>query len=346
MSTSLRRRTVAALVCLQFPLAALAGEYALKATHRLGGEGGWDYLSCDPETGRLFITRGDRVQVVDSASGALLGEIADTPGVHGVALASDLGKGYASNGRAGSVTVFDLKTLRTLVTVDLPGADNPDFIAYDAFSRRIFAFNGRSHNASVVDATTDRVIATIPLSGKPEAAVADGRGRVFVEIEDRNTIAAIDSAGARVVATWSLPGCDEPAGLAMDNAEHRLFAACHNRVLKVVNADTGATVASLPIGSGVDAAAFDAQSRLVFSSQDDGTLTIIKAEGNDHYRVQQTAATLAGARTMALNSRTHEVFLVTAEFGEAAAPSASQPRPRRAMKPRSFTLLVLAPTAD
>lgn len=334
------------MVCLLLPLAALAGDYALKATHRLGGEGGWDYLSSDPQTDRLFITRGDRVQVVDPASGKLLGEIADTPGVHGVALASDQGKGYTSNGRDGSVTVFDLKTLRMLVKVALPGADNPDFIAYDAFSHRVFTFNGRSHDASVLDATTDRVVATIALGGKPEAAVADGGARVFVEIEDRSTIAAIDSAGARVVATWPLPGCDEPAGLAIDTAMRRLFVACHNRVLQVVDADTGTAVAALPIGNGVDAAAFDAQSRLVFSSQNDGTLSIIKSAGEDQYRVQQTATTLVGARTMALNSRTHEVFLVTAEFGEAAAPSASRPRPRRPMKPGSFTLLVLAPKAD
>ena len=283
MPTNLRRRTIAALLCLQLPLVALAGDYTLKAAHVLGGEGGWDYLSCDEETGRLFIARGDRVQVVDPASGRLLGEIADTPGVHGVALARDLGKGYTSNGRDGSVTVFNLKTLRRLAKVSLPSAENPDFIAYDTFSRRIFAFNGRSHNASVVDADTDRVVATISLSGKPEAAVSDGRGHVFVEIEDRNTIVAIDSAEARVVATWALPGCDEPAGLAMDSAAHRLFVACHNRVLQVVNADSGAAVASVPIGSGVDAAAFDAQLGLVFSSQNDGTLSIIRSAGEDHY---------------------------------------------------------------
>ena len=343
MPTNLRRRTIAALLCLQVPLVALAGDYALKAAHVLGGEGGWDYLTCDEETGRLFIARGDRVQVVDPASGRLLGEIADTPGVHGVALASDLGKGYTSNGRDGSVTVFNLKTLRVLGKVSLPGAENPDFIAYDAFSHRIFAFNGRSHDASVIDAATDRVVATISLSGKPEAAVSDERGRVFVEIEDRNTVVTIDSAEARVTATWALPGCDEPAGLALDRAAHRLFVACHNGLMKIVNADSGAIVASLPIGNGVDAAAFDAQSGLVFSSQNDGTLSIIQSAGDDNYRVQQTVATQLGARTMALNSRTHEVYLVTAEFGAAAEPSAIQPRPRRPVKPDSFTLLVLAP---
>ena len=343
MPPDFQRRAIAALLCLQLPLVALAGDYTLKAAHVLGGEGGWDYLSCDEETGRLFIARGDRVQVIDPASGRLLGEIADTPGVHGVALASDLGKGYTSNGRDGSVTVFNLKTLRVLGKVSLPGAENPDFIAYDAFSHRIFAFNGRSHDASVIDAATDRVVATISLSGKPEAAVSDERGRVFVEIEDRNTVVTIDSAEARVTATWALPGCDEPAGLALDRAAHRLFVACHNGLMKIVNADSGAIVASLPIGNGVDAAAFDAQSGLVFSSQNDGTLSIIQSAGDDNYRVQQTVATQLGARTMALNSRTHEVYLVTAEFGAAAEPSASQPRPRRPVKPDSFTLLVLAP---
>ena len=334
-----------AAACL-LPLAAQAGDYAVKATHRIGGDGGWDYLSCDPASGRVFIARGDRVQVVDPASGRLLGEIAGTPGVHGVAIAADLGKGYASNGRDQSVTVFDLASLRTLGKVATPGGDNPDFIAYDSATHRVFAFNGRSHDATVIDAATDRVVARIALGGKPEAAVADGRGHVFVEIEDRNSLTAIDSAAARVSASWPVAGCDEPAGLAIDAAAHRLFVACHNRAMVVVNADSGVAVATLPIGDGVDAAAFDAQAQLAFSSQGDGTLSIVKAEGGDRYRVQQTAPTMAGARTMALNPRTHEVYLVSAEFGEAPAATASQPRPRRPMKPGSFTLMVLAPKAD
>ena len=266
--------------------------------------------------------------------------------MHGVALAADLGKGYTSNGRDASVTVFDLRSLRTLAKVATPRGDNPDFITYDPFSCRVFAFNGRSRDASVIDAATDQVVATIALGGKPEAAVADGRGHVFVEIEDRNTVVAIDSASARVAATWPLPGCEEPAGLAIDTAARRRFVACHNRVMQVINADNGAAISSLPIGNGVDAAAFDAQSQLAFSAQGDGTLSIIKAEGEDRYHVQQTAATLLGARTMALNPRTHEVFLVTAEFNDPPAPSASQPRPRRPVKPGSFTLLVLAPKSD
>jgi DNA-binding beta-propeller fold protein YncE len=339
-------RLAALCAAALLPLAAQAGDYALEASYRLGGEGGWDYLVCDPDTGRLFITRGNRVQVVDPATGKLLGEIADTAGVHGVALAVDLGKGYTSNGRDSSVTVFDLATLRTLAKVATPGGDNPDFIVYDAASHRVFAFNGRSHDATVIDTGSDRVVATLALAGKPEAAVADGRGHVFVAIEDRNSLSRIDSAAARVTANWPLPGCDEPSGLALDAAAQRLFVGCHNRVMQVVNAESGAPVATLPIGDGVDAAAFDAQAQLAFSSQGDGTLTVVKAEGGDRYRVQQTAATMAGARTMALNPRTHEVYLVSAEFGAAPAPSASQPRPRRPMQPGSFTLLVLAPKAD
>ena len=322
--------------------AASAQTYSLARTYRIGGEGGWDYLSHDPGTNRLFITRGNRVQVVDAARGTVVGEVGDAPGVHGVAIAAELGKGYTSNGRDNSVGVFDLKTLKPLARVPTPLGLNPDFIVYDAVTRRVFAFNGRSHNASVIDAGTDSLVATIALHGKPEAAVADGRGGVYVDIEDTNELTAIHAADATVTATWSLKGCDEPAGLAMDSAGRRLFVGCHNRALLVVDADSGRVISSQPIGAGVDANAYDAQTRLVFSSQGDGTLSIIAAAAGDRYALAQTVATQAGARTMALNTVTHEVYLVTAEFDEPPV-AASATRPRRMMKPDSFTLLVLRP---
>ena len=329
-----------AFYVVAFSGVAAAGEYALKQKIKIGGEGGWDYLTFDASTDRLFITRGTRVQIVDPLKGTVLAEIADTPGVHGVALASDIGKGYTSNGRDNSVTVFDLKSLKSLTKIATTGGENPDFIAYDAVSKRVVTFNGRSHNASVIDTATDTLIATIPLRGKPESAVADGKGMMFVDIEDKNEIAAIDTRKNAVVANWPLPGCDEPAGLAMDTKTRRLFVGCHNKVMVILNADSGKVVTTLPIGEGVDANVFDAQTKQIFSSQGDGTLTIIQAAPGDQFSVQQNATTQRGARTMALNPKNHDIYLVSAEFDEAPAVD-GQPRPRRTLKPDTFTLIVM-----
>ncbi|HEX9392063.1 MAG TPA: hypothetical protein VF928_12185 [Usitatibacteraceae bacterium] len=330
---------VVAIIAL--PGAATGAEYAVKTKFKIGGEGGWDYLSYDTPRNRLFITRGTRVQVVDPDKGTVVAEIADTPGVHGLALANDLGKGYTSNGRDNSVTVFDLKTLKTLGKISTVGGDNPDFIAYDAVAKRVLAFNGRSHNASVIDAVSDTLVATIPLRGKPEAAVADGKGRMFVDIEDTNELTAIDTRKAAVADTWPLAGCDEPAGLAIDAHTRRLFVGCHNKALLVLNADSGKIVATLPIGEGVDATIFDVETKQVFSSQGDGTLSIIKEETADRFSTPQTVITQRGARTMALNPKNHDIYLVSAEFDEAPA-TPGQRRPRRTMRPDSFTLIVVS----
>ena len=343
MSLKAARRALTALSLLTLAAAASAQNYTLARSVRIGGEGGWDYLIHDAASQRLFITRGSHVQVVDPDTGRVVGDLADTPGVHGVARAADLGKGYTSNGRDNSVGVFDLKTLQPLARVATPAGLNPDFIVYEPVTRRVFAFNGRSRNASVIDAATDRLVATIALHGKPEAAVADGRGSVFVDIEDTNELTAIQAAEARVTATWPLPGCDEPAGLALDASARRLFVGCHNRQLLVVNADSGAVLSHLPIGAGVDANAYDPATRQVFSAQGDGTMTVIAAPGGDRYSVAQTATTRPGARTLALNASNHEVYLVTADFDE-QPPAAGSTRPRRVMKPDSFTLLVMRPT--
>jgi DNA-binding beta-propeller fold protein YncE len=320
---------------------AAAAEYALKAKYKIGGDGGWDYLTYDAPSNRLFVARATRVQVVDPDHGTLLAEIPDTPGVHGVALANDLGKGYTSNGRDNSVTVFDLNTLKTLAKIMTTGGENPDFIAYDAVSRRILTFNGRSHNASVIDTASDKLVATIALTGKPEAAVADGKGMIFVNIEDKNEITAIDTRKQAVAAIWPLAGCNEPAGLAIDTQARRLFVGCHNKLMVILNADSGKVVTTLPIGEGVDANAFDAETKQAFSSQGDGTLTIIKEETADRFSVQQTTSTQRGARTMALNPKNHDIYLVSAEYDEAPAAEGLQ-RPRRTIKPGTFTLIVMS----
>jgi DNA-binding beta-propeller fold protein YncE len=342
MASLPNRLFFAALLVGGAAAAADLGGYAITARHPMAGEGGWDYLSHDTGHNRLYVSRATRVQVVDTLTGQILAEIADTPGVHGIALASDLNKGYISSGRANAVRVVDLQSMKSGVVIATPQGENPDYITYDASTQRVWAFNGRSKNASVLDARTDQLLATVPLSGKPEAAVADGRGHVFVDIEDRNEVAVLDAAGARVTTHFALPGCDEPAGLAIDAAQRRLFVGCHNKLLLVLNSDSGAVVAKLPIGEGVDAMVFDVERHLVFSSQNDGSLTIIQALSADEYKVIQTVSTPLGARTMALNAKTHEVYLMAAEYDELPA-SAPQLRPRRVMRPGSAQLLVVAP---
>lgn len=316
-------------------------QYALKEKFTLGGDGGWDYLTYDPEGKRLFISRATRVQVVDPEKGKLITEIPNTPGVHGIALAQDLGKGFTSNGRENTVTVFDLTTLKETARITLPGAENPDAILYEPASKRVFTFNGRTKNSSIIDATNNTVAATIALDGKPEFAAADGAGMVYVNIEDKSEMQNIDARNAKVIATWPLTGCEEPSGLAMDQKHHRLFSGCGNKVMAITNADSGKVLTTVPIGQGVDANGFDPGAELAFSSNGDGTLTVVHEDSPDKFTVAQNAETQRGARTMALNPNNHEVYLVTAEFDE-QPPAEGQTRPRRTMKPGTFTLLVMA----
>jgi DNA-binding beta-propeller fold protein YncE len=315
-----------------------AADLAVVQRLRLGGEGAWDYLSYDPQTARLFIPRSTHVQVVDPATGTVVGDIADTPGVHGVALATGLDKAYTSNGRDNSLTVFSPSSLKTLGKVLTPEGKGPDFITYDPVTRQVVAFNGKSHNASLVDALTDKLVATVPLGGEPEGAVADGVGGLFVNLEDTGELVHLDLRAARVVHRWRLAGCDRPVGLALDAAQQRLLVGCRSQVLVVVNAENGKTLASLPIGEGVDANAFDATTHLAFSSQKDGTLVVVEQDGSGHYVKRQTLATAPGAGTLALNPQTHQIYLVTAEFEE---PPAGAKNAKRVPKPGSFTLLVV-----
>ncbi len=321
--------------------AAATAQYQLKQKFTIGGDGGWDYLTYDTAGKRLFISRATRVQVVDPEKGTVIAEIPDTLGVHGIALAQDLGKGFTSNGRENTVTVFDLKTLKETSKIKLEGAEGPDAILYDPASKRVFTFNGRSKNATAIDAANGTVAGNIPLDGKPEFAAADGKGMVYVNIEDKSELTSIDARKATVVNTWKLEGCEEPSGLAMDQKTRRLFAGCHNKVMAIVNADTGKVVTTVPIGEGVDANAFDPGTNLAFSSNGDGTLTVVREEPADKFSVVQNAETQKYARTMALDTDTHTVYLVTADI-EVTPPAAGEQRPRRTMKPGSFTLLVMS----
>jgi DNA-binding beta-propeller fold protein YncE len=323
-------------------VAAAPAHYHVLNRIAVGGEGGWDYLTLDAAARRLYVSRGTRVLVLDVDSGKTVGEIPGTEGVHGIALAPDLHRGFTSNGRSSTVTTFDTQTLAVLGSVKATG-DNPDAIVYDPASHRVFTFNGRGKNATAIDAASGTVAGTIPLDGKPEFGVADGNGRIFVNIEDKNQVSVIDSRALRVEKSWPIPSCDEPTGLAMDRKNGRLFTVCHSRVMAVLDAETGRAVASLPIGEGVDAAVWDPSTSLAFASNGEGTMTVVKQDGPDAYHVVENASTQRSARTMALDEKTHRVYLAAAEFGTPPPATAEQPRPRAPMVPNSFTILVLGP---
>ena len=314
--------------------------YHVVKQFKLGGEGGWDALAFDAKGNRLFISRSTHVMVVNADTGAVVGDIPDTAGVHDIALVEDLNKGYTSNGRASTVTVFDLKTLKVLKQISV--GKNPDAIIYDPASKRVFSFNGASNDATAIDAQTDTVAGTIPLDGKPEFAETDENGHVFVNLEDKSAVAELDSRKLTVLARWPLAPGEEPSGIALDRRHKRLFAACSNKLMVVINTDDGKVVTTVPIGSGVDGAGFDSETGLAFSPNGgDATLTVIHEDSPGKFSVIENVPTQRGARTMALDAKTHRIFLITAEFGPPPAPTPERPRPRPSIVPGSFTLLIV-----
>ena len=318
------------------------GDAAYRVVQKVtvGGDGGWDYLVVDPAARRLYVTRATRVMVFDADSLKQVGEIPNTTGVHGVALAPELSRGFASNGRAGSITIFDLKTLATIEEVKIEG-QNPDAILYDPPTKRVFAFNGRSADATVLDAASGKVAGTIPLGGKPEFATTDLDGHVFVNLEDKSEVLALDPKKLSVEHRWPLAPCEEPSGMAIDRAHKRLFVGCSNKAMAMMDATSGKLLATAPIGGGVDANGFDPGTGLAFSSNGEGTLTVAKADPAGRLEVLLNVATQRGARTMAVDEKTHRIFLVTAEFGPPPSPTADQPHPRPSQVPGTFTILVV-----
>ena len=325
------------LVFLATALAA-GPSYHILDTWTLGGDGGWDYLKVDPDARRLYITRATRVMVVDADSGKSVGEIADTPGVHGVALVPEIGKGFVSNGREDTVSVFDLKTLKTLNKIKV--GKRPDAIWYDTATKRVFTFNAGSQDSTAIDAQKGEVVGTIPLGGKPEFAQSDGKGTVFVNLEDENQLFALDANKLTVTQRWPLAGCEEPSGLAIDTKKRRLYVGCGNKVMPVVDADSGKILATIPIGDGVDATAFDEGTGLAFASCGEGVLTVAHEDSPGKFTAENVT-TQRGARTMALDPKTHQVYTVTAKFGQAPAPTADNPHPRPPVLPDSFVVLML-----
>ena len=316
---------------------ATPGYHLLKKIE-VGGEGGWDYLSVDSAGRRLYVSRSTRVMVFDADTGKSVGEIPDTPGVHGIAIADDLGRGFTSNGRDGSVTIFELKTLKPISKVKV--GTNPDCILYDLATHRVFAFNRGSSDVSAIDAKTGEVAGLIALGGHPEFATADGKGMVFVNLDNKSEIVAIDSRNLAAKAHWPVAPGEDPSGMAIDRKHNRLFSVCGNKKMTVMDASSGKVVAELPIGAGPDAAAFDPETNLAFSSNGEGTLTVIHQDSADKYSVVENVPTQRGARTMALDPKTHNIFLATAQYGPPPAATAERPNPRGAMLPNSFVILV------
>jgi YVTN family beta-propeller protein len=329
--------TVLALLCAT----ALANDpYALLTEIPIGGEGGWDILTI--EGNRLYLSHATKVVVVDLDKNAVAGEIGDTPGVHAFVAVSELQRGFSSNGKESKSSVVDLATLKTISKIDT--GESPDAMVYSAARREIYVFNHRGNSATVIDAKSAKVVATITLDGGPEfAAVDDKAGRVYCNIEDKNEVAVIDSAKHEVIARWPIAPGEEPSGIALDAAHHRLFATCHNKMMVMVNTETGQVAATVPIGTGTDGCAFDDAMQLAFASCGDGTTTIAKEEAPNNLTVIQTLKTERGARTMALDPKTNRIYLPSAQFQPAPSPSPGASPRRPTIVPNTLKLLVYGP---
>jgi YVTN family beta-propeller protein len=330
---------LAASIAALLANAAGAGtaSYRVADKFAVGGDGKWDYPSVDSAAQRLYLSRATHVVIIDTQTGHVAGDIADTPGVHGIALAPALGRGYISMGKADQVKIFDLKTLAVIGTVQT--GSKPDAIVYEPTTKQVFVFNGHSSNTTVIDAVSNTVAAAIALQGAPEAARADGAGKVFVNLEDKNELVSLDAQGRKVAGRWPLSGCEGPTGLALDSVHRRSFSACANKKMSILDVDTGRSIATLPIGAGVDGAEFDADSGNAFSANGDGTLTVVHEADPEHFTVAQTLTTARGARTIALDTSRHRLYLPTARFEETASVPADEPK--GSIVPGSFFVLVV-----
>jgi len=335
-----KTKTTLTLACFLFCSASLFAQsgYRIAGKIHLEGEGGWDYLAVDATNNRVFVSHGTVAQAVDLKTGTLAGTIPDTKGIHGIAVAAELNKGFTSNGRDSSVTVFNLKTLEVLAHVKVTGR-NPDCILYDTFSQRVFTFNGGSSNATVIDAKNNQVLGTIALDGKPEFAQTDGKGHILVNIEDKSMINVFNAMTMVVEQHWSIAPGEEPSGLALDNETHRLFSVCGNKLMVVTDALTGKVVTTLPIGDRCDGVAFDPKLKRAYSSNGEGSITVVQEVDANTFKVLETVPTQPGARTITIDKTTGHLYLSTAEYEAAVAGSNRRP----ATKPNSFLILDVAP---
>jgi YVTN family beta-propeller protein len=345
------RRGLLGQLCWAFVLAsslmlisvgtASAQSYKVLRRIPVGAEGGWDYVRVDPDAKRIYLSRGDHMMVVDETSGKVVGDLPNTKGIHGMALVPDMNKGYTSNGGAATVTVFDLKTLKPITEIKTTG-ENPDSIIYDPATKRVFTMNARSSNSTVIDVTTDKVVGTVDLGGKPEEPALDGRGNMFVNLEDKSSIMEFDTKTLMKKGTWSLAPCEGPSALAADTKNHRLFAAC-DKMIAVFNPDTGKVVATPAIGGDPDGNGFDPGTGMIFATCREGLLTVIHQDSADKYTIVGNVNTQFGARTMALDPKTHHVFTVTADYKPAGPATPENPRPRPQPIANSFVILEVGP---
>lgn len=317
------------------------GQWRIAKRIPIGGEGGWDYLVADPAAHRLYVSHSTHVVVVDLTNDSIVGDIPNTPGVHGIALATALGRGFTSNGRDSTVTIFDLTTLKEIARVNVGGA-NPDAILYDGYTKHVFTMNGRTANLSAIDAATGKVLGQLALGGRPEEVVSDGAGKLYINIEDKSEVAEVDASALKVLKRWSIMPCEGPSGLAYDRVGRRLFSVC-DRVMAISDARAGKVVTTVPIGDGPDGDGWDPGLQRAFSSNGDGTLTVVKPDGHGGYAVESTLPTQRGARTMTLDPTTHRIYTATAEFGPAPEATAANPRPRPSIVPNTFQVLVIEP---
>jgi DNA-binding beta-propeller fold protein YncE len=305
---------------------------------KVGGEGGWDYLAVDESARRLYISRSTHVMVIDLDTDKVVGDIPKTPGVHGIAVAPEFNRGFTSNGKVDTVTIFNLKTLKVIGKVKTGG--NPDSIVYDPASKMVFSFNGRTKDTTVINARSGKVVQTIPLGGKPEYSATDGKCKIYVNIEDTNEVVEIDSLKINVSQRFPLKGCEEPAGMGLNAEKGIVFSGCHNKVMTILDTKTG-KVSTLPIGAGVDGNGFDAVTGLVFSSNGDGTLNIINETSPGIFAVGETVQTQRGSRTMAVDPKTHNIYLPAAQFTHAENPTQAGSKQRPMMVKDSFEVLVV-----
>jgi YVTN family beta-propeller protein len=307
------KKTILALV-MSLVASGSTVNYQITKKIPIPGQGGWDYLTIDEAARRLYVSHETQVEVLDVDSGAIVGRVSKTLGVHGIAIAAQLGRGFASNGLASTVTIFDLKTLAPIA--DVPTGKKPDAIIFDPATSRVFAFNGDSNSATAIDAATGKVVGTVDLGGGPEFAAADGNGFVYNNLEDQNQVVKIDSRTLTVAQRWPTAACSSPSSMAIDRANRRLFIGCRSKVMAVMNTDTGRVVTTLPIGDHVDATVFDSETHLIFNSNGEGTISVIHEDNPDKYSAVETVKTVPRARTVALDPRTHQLFLSTIESGQ------------------------------
>jgi YVTN family beta-propeller protein len=329
------------LLLIGFSFATASSQtYKVSKKINIAGDEGWDYLAVDNVNQHLFVSHGSVVNVIDLKSDKTIATIPDTKGVHGIAIANDLNKAFITDGKDNAVTIVNLKTFELIEKVAIEG-QKPDAVLYDPFSKKVLTYNAKSNDATVLNAITNKVVKTIPLGGKPEFSVTNTKGLIYVNIEDKSEIKTIDATKLEVTATWSIAPGEEPSGLAIDLETNRLFSVCSNKLMVIVDASNGKVIKTLPIGDGCDGVAFDAKKKLVFSSNGEGTITVVKEENANSFSVLEIVKTQKGARTIALNKTTNQLYLSTAEFGAKPEPTTENPKPRAGLAPNSFVVLVV-----